>query len=129
MMPPHQSSLRANPKRLAKQSIDCRVAALLAIAMLGLSHVPVAAANEKNQPKPAATIAPYPATVKTEFLTSCVGLHKEMIPACKCMILTFEKTVPLKDYLAIAKKEDPSQDDRFKKVAGACLRRLQTQTQ
>ncbi len=98
---------------------------LCTLAMTTLLVFPVLAA-EKNAPNPAAIIAPYPPAIKTRFLTSCVGLHKEMIPACKCMILTFEKAVPLKDYLEIAKLEDPAQDSRFKNVASACLRRIQT---
>lgn len=86
---------------------------------------PVLAA-EKNDQKPSEIIAPYPAKVKTEFLTACVGLHREMIPACRCMILTFEKTTSLKDFEAIAKSAEPAENATFKHVASACLRRIQT---
>lgn len=66
--------------------------------------------------------APYPGTVKQAFLRSCINNHEELINSCKCMILTFERMVPLNDFNAIAAADDPTQDARFLKVTSACLR-------
>lgn len=95
----------------------------------------VSSADAPNAPKPkpaaakeeAKESAPktYPADVKEAYLRSCVGLHKELIPSCKCMILTFQKMVPYPEFEELMNMENPTEDNRFLKVAGACMRAQQ----
>ena len=69
----------------------------------------------------------YPPQVKEAFLRACAGFHREMIPPCKCMTLTFERLVPYEEFERLSKLKDPTNEPAFRKVAGACLKARQQQ--
>lgn len=82
--------------------------------------------------KQASTPAPdapkgYPNDVKQAFVASCIGVNKQMADPCKCITLTFERMVPYKEFIELTKMEDPTNDPRFTKVVGACLKAQQQQ--
>lgn len=109
-----------------------RAVALLAIVLVSAAS-PAFAVQSPPPAKPATQTQgeqkpvpkTYPGDVKEAFLRSCVGFHKELIGSCKCMILTFERMVPYDQFEELMSLPDPTQDARFTKVAGACLKAQQ----
>ena len=72
----------------------------------------------------AAGPAPYPADVKAAFVRSCATVHEEMLPPCRCMIRQFERRMPLEEFIAFSRMQDPTRDRRFTTVANGCIDRL-----
>lgn len=81
------------------------------------------AIGKDNLPVPGSTRAgdSYPEPDRRAFLQSCVGMYKEMIPACRCMLIGLQSAIPFDEFVVMTQKGDPQRDARFTSIANRCI--------
>jgi hypothetical protein len=70
----------------------------------------------------AVSAAAWPANVNKAFLTSCVGLHEEMLEPCKCILKQMHADIPYKEYTQLLQSGSPMEDKRIQSITTRCLR-------
>lgn len=69
---------------------------------------------------PAHAAKPYPQDVRRAITQSCVGLDRQMVAPCRCILRRLEQSIPFEQYEQLLKRPDPMADPRVQAIMRQC---------
>lgn len=64
----------------------------------------------------------FPADARQSFLESCIGLNRELIAPCKCILTELEQRVNFEQFEKLINQPTPDRDPRIARIARSCAK-------
>ncbi len=68
----------------------------------------------------AAIAKPYPAEMQRAFMQNCVGLNRELVAPCRCILTNLEYSIPKKQLEKLLASGTADRDPRVASIARKC---------
>ena len=68
----------------------------------------------------AAIAKPYPADMQRAFMQSCVGLNRDLVAPCRCVLTNLEYSIPKDQFEKLLATGTADRDPRVASIARKC---------